>query len=60
LVERLRPLRGRPSRLGGTVYYKIISRKKMIATRIADLVGYAVWAPFGLFKKKMEGAYRET
>lgn len=34
------------------MYYKIINRKKRIATRVADLLGYALWAPFNLFRRR--------
>lgn len=33
------------------MFYKIINRKKLAATRIADIIGYALWAPVLIFKK---------
>lgn len=34
------------------MYYKIINRKKRIATLVADLLGYALWAPFNIFRQR--------
>ena len=34
------------------MYYRIINRKKKAFTIIADLLGYALWTPINLFKKK--------
>lgn len=34
------------------MYYRIINRKKKIVTIIADLLGYALWTPINLFKKR--------
>lgn len=33
------------------MYYKIINRKKRVATRLADLAGYALWAPARALRK---------
>ena len=34
------------------MYYKIINRKKKIATIIADIIGHTLWAPLNLFRAK--------
>lgn len=34
------------------MYYKIINKKKKIVTIIIDLLGYIIWAPVNLFKKR--------
>lgn len=34
------------------MYYKIINKKKKIVTIIADILGYAIWSPVNLFKKR--------
>ncbi len=43
------------------MYYKIINRKKRIATLAADLLGYALWAPFNLLRTRRldDGEIRE-
>jgi ADP-heptose:LPS heptosyltransferase len=33
------------------LYYKIINKKKKIATILFDLIGYIIWAPLNLFQK---------
>lgn len=32
------------------MFYKIINRKKRIATRVADVIGYALWSPLNILK----------
>ncbi|MBI5826132.1 MAG: glycosyltransferase family 9 protein [Deltaproteobacteria bacterium] len=32
------------------MFYKIINRKKRIATRVADVIGYALWFPLNILK----------
>jgi predicted lipopolysaccharide heptosyltransferase III len=34
------------------MYYKIINKKKKVITIIADLLGYALWAPINIFSDK--------
>ncbi|MBI5642820.1 MAG: glycosyltransferase family 9 protein [Deltaproteobacteria bacterium] len=34
------------------MFYKIINRKKRVATRVADLLGYSIWAPVNLLARK--------
>jgi lipopolysaccharide heptosyltransferase II len=34
------------------MYYKIINRKKRVLTRMADMIGYALWHPLTFFRAK--------
>lgn len=35
------------------MFYKIINKKKRMATRIADAVGYALWAPAAILRRNL-------
>ena len=34
------------------MYYKIVNKKKKIVTAIVDFIGYIIWTPVNLFRKK--------